>query len=279
MAETTGKEAGTTGLPYREECHGSTHIGRPDIGRNTLPIGRNGLRAATRQQFNAIARGSSRGPFDGAAALDRARAADGSGCRRAGSSFRSCCRAGSSSRSCCPAGTAARITAVRSPARKRRCQQARAGARAANRGGRRQIAARQAQSAEGFKLEVYASGIADARTLAQNDNGSVIFVGNRVRDKVYAIVNKDGKRDVKIVAQGLYRRTASRSRTARSTSPSCRRFQRSTMCWPISTRDRRSRPSSIPICRRTKPMAGSIWRSVRQQALFRGRPARQQCLA
>jgi glucose/arabinose dehydrogenase len=58
---------------------------------------------------------------------------------------------------------------------------------------------------KGFKLEVYASGIADARTLAQNDDGSVIFVGNRVRDKVYAIVNKDGKRDVKIVAQGLYR--------------------------------------------------------------------------
>jgi glucose/arabinose dehydrogenase len=58
---------------------------------------------------------------------------------------------------------------------------------------------------KGFKLEVYASGIADARTLAQNDDSSVIFVGNRVRDKVYAIVNKDGKREVKIVAQGLYR--------------------------------------------------------------------------
>jgi glucose/arabinose dehydrogenase len=61
------------------------------------------------------------------------------------------------------------------------------------------------KTAKGFKLEVYASGIADARSLAQNDDGSVIFVGNRVRDKVYAIVNKDGKREVKIVAQGLYR--------------------------------------------------------------------------
>ena len=58
---------------------------------------------------------------------------------------------------------------------------------------------------KGFKLEVYASGIADARSLAQNDDGSVIFVGNRVRDKVYAIVNKDGKREVKVVAEGLYR--------------------------------------------------------------------------
>ncbi len=61
------------------------------------------------------------------------------------------------------------------------------------------------KAAKGFKIEVYASGIADARSLAQNDDGTVIFVGNRVRDKVYAIVNKDGKREIKIVAQGLYR--------------------------------------------------------------------------
>jgi len=58
---------------------------------------------------------------------------------------------------------------------------------------------------KGFKIDVYASGIADARSLAQNDDGSVVFVGNRLRDKVYAIVNKDGKRDVKVVAEGLYR--------------------------------------------------------------------------
>jgi len=61
------------------------------------------------------------------------------------------------------------------------------------------------KAAKGFKIEVYASGIADARSLAQNDDGSVIFVGNRVRDKVYAIVNKRGKREIKVVAQGLYR--------------------------------------------------------------------------
>ncbi len=56
----------------------------------------------------------------------------------------------------------------------------------------------------GFKIEVYASGIPDARSLALADDGTV-FVGNRIRDKVYAIVNRDGKREVKIVAQGLYR--------------------------------------------------------------------------
>jgi hypothetical protein len=40
---------------------------------------------------------------------------------------------------------------------------------------------------EGFKLEVYASGIANARSMALGDKGTV-FVGNRVLDKVYAIV-------------------------------------------------------------------------------------------
>ena len=36
------------------------------------------------------------------------------------------------------------------------------------------------------------------------DKGTV-FVGSRTVDKVYAIVNKDGKREVKIIASGLYR--------------------------------------------------------------------------
>ncbi len=56
----------------------------------------------------------------------------------------------------------------------------------------------------GFKIEVYASGIANARELALGDKGTV-FVGSRLLDKVSAIVNKDGKREVKVVASGLYR--------------------------------------------------------------------------
>jgi glucose/arabinose dehydrogenase len=56
----------------------------------------------------------------------------------------------------------------------------------------------------GFNLEVYASGMANARELALGDKGTV-FVGSRLLDKVYAIVNKDGKREVKIIASGLYR--------------------------------------------------------------------------
>jgi glucose/arabinose dehydrogenase len=57
---------------------------------------------------------------------------------------------------------------------------------------------------EGFKVEVYASGLANARSLALGDKGTV-FVGSRVLDKVYAIVDKDGKHDVRVLVSGLYR--------------------------------------------------------------------------
>ena len=56
----------------------------------------------------------------------------------------------------------------------------------------------------GFNIEVYAAGMANARSLALGDKGTV-FVGSRLLDKVYAIVNKDGKRTVKVIASGLYR--------------------------------------------------------------------------
>src|SRR5580700_1084438 len=60
------------------------------------------------------------------------------------------------------------------------------------------------KAAPGFNIEVYASGMANARSLAVGDKGTV-FVGSRLVDKVYAIVNKDGKREVKVLASGLYR--------------------------------------------------------------------------
>jgi glucose/arabinose dehydrogenase len=56
----------------------------------------------------------------------------------------------------------------------------------------------------GFNIEVYAAGMANARSLAEGDKGTV-FVGSRQVDKVYAIINKDGKRTVKVLASGLYR--------------------------------------------------------------------------
>ena len=47
----------------------------------------------------------------------------------------------------------------------------------------------------GFKVEVYAEGIPDARFMALGNKGTV-FVGNRLQNNVYAIVEKDGKREV-----------------------------------------------------------------------------------
>jgi glucose/arabinose dehydrogenase len=57
---------------------------------------------------------------------------------------------------------------------------------------------------KGFKIELYAANVDNARSLRQGDKGTV-FVSNRVKDKVYAIVEKDGKREVKVIASGLYR--------------------------------------------------------------------------
>ncbi len=56
----------------------------------------------------------------------------------------------------------------------------------------------------GFNIEVYASGIANTRSLRVGDKGTV-FVGTRFGNKVTAIVKKDGKTELKTVASGLYR--------------------------------------------------------------------------
>jgi glucose/arabinose dehydrogenase len=54
----------------------------------------------------------------------------------------------------------------------------------------------------GFHIEVYQAGIPDARSLRIDPQGTV-FVSNRAQDKIYAIVNRGGKHEVKIVAKGL----------------------------------------------------------------------------
>jgi len=57
---------------------------------------------------------------------------------------------------------------------------------------------------KGFKIELYAAGVGNARTLRQGDKGTV-FVGSRLLDKVYAIVDRGGMREVKPIYSGLYR--------------------------------------------------------------------------
>ncbi len=55
---------------------------------------------------------------------------------------------------------------------------------------------------EGFKIEVWAEGIPDARSLALGDKGTV-FVSNRVQTAVYAVIDNGGKREVKQLMKGL----------------------------------------------------------------------------
>jgi glucose/arabinose dehydrogenase len=56
----------------------------------------------------------------------------------------------------------------------------------------------------GFKIEVYASGLGNARSLREGDKGTV-FVSTRILDKVYAITEQGGRREVKTLYSGLYR--------------------------------------------------------------------------
>ena len=62
----------------------------------------------------------------------------------------------------------------------------------------------QLKAPKNFNIEVYASGMANARSLRIGDKGTV-FVSTRLLDKIYAIVDKDGKREVKTLLTGLYR--------------------------------------------------------------------------
>jgi glucose/arabinose dehydrogenase len=57
---------------------------------------------------------------------------------------------------------------------------------------------------KGFKVEIWASGVPNARSMRLGDKGTV-FVGSRLQDKVHAIVDKDGKRTVKVIASGMHR--------------------------------------------------------------------------
>ena len=55
---------------------------------------------------------------------------------------------------------------------------------------------------KGFNLEVYAAGLANARSLRVDDRGN-IYISTRLLDRVYAVSDKNGKREVKTIATGL----------------------------------------------------------------------------
>jgi glucose/arabinose dehydrogenase len=56
----------------------------------------------------------------------------------------------------------------------------------------------------GFKAELWAEGLPNARSLTVGSKGTV-FVGTRLVDKVYAVVDHGDRREVKIIAKGLHR--------------------------------------------------------------------------
>ena len=56
----------------------------------------------------------------------------------------------------------------------------------------------------GFKAEVWASGILDARSLRQGDQGTVFVSSLFAAGKIYAVTDKGGKREVKTIAEKLF---------------------------------------------------------------------------
>ena len=56
----------------------------------------------------------------------------------------------------------------------------------------------------GFKVELWASGMANARSMTESPSGT-LFVGTRFPGNVYAVVNKGDTREVKTILKGLHR--------------------------------------------------------------------------
>ena len=56
----------------------------------------------------------------------------------------------------------------------------------------------------GFKAEVFASDILDARGMRQGDKGTVFVSSLFVAGKLYAVVDNGGKREVKVLAEKLF---------------------------------------------------------------------------
>ena len=54
----------------------------------------------------------------------------------------------------------------------------------------------------GFRIEIWAAGLKEARSLSLGAKGTV-FVGSRRRDQVLAVVDKGEHREVKVIARGL----------------------------------------------------------------------------
>ena len=63
----------------------------------------------------------------------------------------------------------------------------------------------------GFKIELWASGMPNGRSMTESPSGTV-YVGTRFTGNVYAVVTKNGKREVKTIAKGLRSKRLERDR-------------------------------------------------------------------
>jgi hypothetical protein len=113
---------------------------------------------------------------------------------------------------------------------------------------------------KGFKIEVYASGIANARSLRLGDKGTV-FVSNRVLDKVYAVVDtgREAKQKHRLVwiAQTVWRFHKGTLLSLKAPRFPSSKTSRTT--WTI----RLNPSSSTAICRTISRTAGDISASAR----------------
>lgn len=91
----------------------------------------------------------------------------------------------------------------------------------------------------GFKVEVYVAEIFDARSMRQGDKGTLFVSSLFGAGKLYAVIDKGGKREVKTLAEKLFLpsgidfhkgactsprpRTSSATTTSRRTSTGCPR--------------------------------------------------------
>jgi glucose/arabinose dehydrogenase len=67
-----------------------------------------------------------------------------------------------------------------------------------------EIPLKQLKAPKGFEVTLYASGMPNARSMTFGSKGT-LFVGTRFPGTVYAVVDRNGKREVKTIAKGLYR--------------------------------------------------------------------------
>ncbi len=65
-----------------------------------------------------------------------------------------------------------------------------------------QIKVDQIKLPPGFTISVWADGIPNAREMAWGSKGT-LFLGSRVAGNVYAVVDRGGRREVKVIAKGL----------------------------------------------------------------------------